>query len=441
VVAAVTGSGADGVPGSGAVERLAVGVGVADAAAAGVGRGPRIAGSIAQVTLAPSVPWISRSSREPGPIAFFQAAVRAGLSVTVLDRGPIAGGTSGAGEGNLLVSDKPVGPELALALHSLRHWRHLAARLGERTGLPGGGFEYEPKGGLIVALAPESLNAVAELVAGQRTAGVEVREVDATELPDVEPHLAEGLAGGAYYPQDAQLQPMLATARLLQEARALGARVVTHTAVTGIELGAGRVTGVRTSTGERLATGAVVNATGTWGGHLAALAGVRVPVLPRRGVILVTQPLPPIVRHKVYAAEYLSDVASGEAGLESSAVVESTPGGTVLIGASRERVGFDPAMPVPVLRRLARQALQLFPGLSGARLLRTYRGYRPYCPDHLPVIGPDARVPGLLHACGHEGAGIGLAPGTGLLLAQVLTGRTPDLDLAPFRPERFEEAA
>jgi glycine/D-amino acid oxidase-like deaminating enzyme len=69
--------------------------------------------------------------------------------------------------------------------------------------------------------------------------------------------------------------------------------------------------------------------------------------------------------------------------------------------------------------------------------MRTYLGFRPYLPDHLPAIGPDPRVPGLFHACGHEGAGIGLSTGTGQLIAQVLAGEAPALDLAPFRPDRF----
>jgi D-hydroxyproline dehydrogenase subunit beta len=372
------------------------------------------------------------------------AASRAGLAVTVVDRGPVAGGTTGAGEGNLLVSDKPPGPELELALYSLARWAAVAAELEGQTGRPGGGFEFEPKGGLIVALTDRSLTSAAGLAAGQRAAGVDVREVPADQLRDVEPHLDADLAGGVYYPQDAQLQPMLAAARLLSAARRHGARVVTHTTVTGIDRAGrqqegGRVAGVRLGTGARLTTNAVVNAAGTWGGDLAALAGVSLPILPRRGVILVTQPLPPLIRHKVYAAEYVADVGSSDPGLESSAVVEGTPAGTVLIGASRERVGFDPAMPVAVVRRLARQAVRLFPRLADVRLLRTYRGFRPYCPDHLPVIGADPRVPGLLHACGHEGAGIGLAAGTGELIARLLTSAAPDLDLFPFRPDRFAE--
>jgi glycine/D-amino acid oxidase-like deaminating enzyme len=160
-------------------------------------------------------------------------------------------------------------------------------------------------------------------------------------------------------------------------------------------------------------------------------------VLPRRGFILVTEPLPRVVRHKVYSADYVANVASEDAGLETSVVVEGTRAGTVLIGASRERVGFDRRISLTVLRLLAAQAVGLFPFLAEVNLLRSYVGFRPYCPDHLPVIGLDPRVPGLVHACGHEGAGIGLAAATGHLIAQTLTGSTPDLDLAPFRPDRF----
>jgi glycine/D-amino acid oxidase-like deaminating enzyme len=94
-----------------------------------------------------------------------------------------------------------------------------------------------------------------------------------------------------------------------------------------------------------------------------------------------------------------------------------------------------------VLRRLAAQAIELFPILASANVMRAYVGFRPYLPDHLPAIGPDPRAPGLVHACGHEGAGIGLAPATGQLVAQVLAGSTPALDLTPFRPDRFARAA
>ncbi|KQX78466.1 MULTISPECIES: FAD-binding oxidoreductase [unclassified Streptomyces] len=355
-------------------------------------------------------------------------AARAGLDVVLVDRGPVAGGTTGAGEGNLLVSDKEPGPELQLALLSTRLWGELAQELGAAV-------EYEPKGGLVVASTPASLTALVELAAGQRAAGVSAVEVQPDQLHELEPYLARGLAGGVLYPQDAQVMPTLAAAHLV---RASGARLETGRTVTRVLRDtAGAVRGVRTDRGDILAP-AVVNAAGTWGAEIAALAGVRLPVLPRRGFVLVTEPLPRRVRHKVYAADYVADVASDSAALQTSPVVEGTASGPVLIGASRERVGFDRSFSLPVLRALAAGATRLFPFLEQVRAMRTYLGFRPYLPDHLPAVGPDPRVPGLFHACGHEGAGIGLATGTGHLIAQTLTGRRPELDLTPMRPDRFD---
>ncbi|WFB84725.1 MULTISPECIES: FAD-binding oxidoreductase [Streptomyces] len=354
-------------------------------------------------------------------------AAREGLDVVVVDRGQVAGGTTGAGEGNLLVSDKEPGPELELALLSAGLWTGLAEELDRET-------EYEPKGGVVVAETPEALAGLETFAAGQRAAGVSALGVTADRLHDLEPRLAPGLAGAVHYPQDAQVMPALAAAHLL---RASGARLRTGRTVTGVLRGpGGAVRGVRTDRGDVHAP-AVVNAAGPWGGEVAALADVHLPVLPRRGYVLVTEPLPPRIRHKVYAADYVADVASDSAALQTSPVVEGTAAGPVLIGASRERVGFDRSVSLPALRALAAGATRLFPFLARVRALRTYAGFRPYLPDHLPAIGADPRAPGLFHACGHEGAGIGLSTGTGHLIAGLLTGAAPALDLTPFRPDRF----
>lgn len=350
-------------------------------------------------------------------------AAAAGLSVAVVDRGPIAGGTTSAGEGNLLLSDKEPGPELELALLSARLWRELDI----------GPIELEAKGGLVIAATDAAVSLLDTLAEGQQAAGVVATPV--ANPVQYEPLLRPGLAGGRYYPQDMQVQPMLATAHLLRAAR--GITVHCGREVSGIATAHGRVVAVETPAG-RIATGAVVNAAGASAGQVARLAGIELPIAPRRGFVLVTQPLPKLVRHKVYAADYVASVTSDEAALQTSAVVEGTPSGTILIGSSRERVGLDRRYSLPVLRTLAAQAIVLFPFLATVLLLRAYRGFRPYSPDHRPVIGPDPRVAGLFHACGHEGAGIGLAPATGHVIAQCLTGTEPDVDLSPFRPERFE---
>ncbi|MBK6042861.1 FAD-binding oxidoreductase [Streptomyces sp. MBT55] len=349
-----------------------------------------------------------------GAACAFHAA-SAGLGVTVLDRGPVGAGTTSRGEGNILLSDKEPGPELELARLSRDLWDEVGMELGP------GEVELENKGGLVVASTPEGLAALHAFAARQAAAGIHTELVDRADA--FEPHIAPGLPGGVHYPQDAQVQPVLAAAGLLRDAVRRGARVRTGEAVAAVTGTDGRVTGVRTADGAVLTADAVVNAAGTWGGEVGRRLGAPVEILPRRGFVLVTEPLPPMIRHKVYSADYVANVASSDEGLETSCVVEGTRAGTILIGASRERVGFDTAMNPAVVALLAAQACRLFPFLRDVHLLRAYRGFRPYCPDHLPVVGPDPRVPGVLHACGHEGAGIGLAPGTGALITAQLLGR------------------
>ncbi|GLW91897.1 NAD(P)/FAD-dependent oxidoreductase [Actinokineospora globicatena] len=343
----------------------------------------------------------------------------AGLRVTVLDRGPLASGTSAAGEGNILVSDKEPGPELDLALSSLSRWPTLVG---------GTDIEWDPKGGLVVATGDPA--PLAHFAAVQREAGIDARWITPAEALEREPHLTTRVTAAVHYPQDAQVQPVLATQALLSNVRRRGGVLRPGVTVVGLD-----ARGVHTSEGI-IACDHVVNACGPWSGEVSRTLGAPIAIAPRRGMVLVTAPLPPTVRHKVYDADYVGAVASGDADLQTSTVVESTAAGTILIGSSRERVGFDESIRVRVLRELARKAVALFPTLADVPVMRAYGGFRPYAPDHLPVIGADPRVPGLWHATGHEGAGIGLAAATGALLAELLTGVTPHLNPTPFRVDR-----
>jgi glycine/D-amino acid oxidase-like deaminating enzyme len=357
-------------------------------------------------------------------------AAEHGLRVHVVERGQISSGTTSACEGNVLVSDKEAGHELDLALYSNQVWR---TDLAPHNHL----WEFETKGGMIVAATEAGAQSLTELSARQREAGIEVTAVPADRIHDYEPHITDGLAAAAFYPQDCQVQPMLMAAHLVRLARERGAQLWTRAEVTGMLRDGDKVTGVTTTRGDVHAEH-VINAAGTWAGGIAELAGVRVPILPRRGFVLITEPLPRTVFHKVYSADYVASTISSDEGLQTSTVIEGTRAGTILIGSSRERVGFDATVSLPALRQIAAKALSLYPALARTTIMRNYVGFRPYCSDHLPVIGHDPRAPGLWHASGHEGAGIGLAVGSAKLLVQQMTGKQPDLDLAPFAPERFD---
>ena len=355
----------------------------------------------------------------------------AGLNVTIVDRGHLTSGTTASGEGNILISDKAPGAELELAKLSLTRWTELADELEAD-------IEYDPKGGVVVATGEAEADGLRHFAAQQREVGVTAVEVSGDRLRELEPHLAPDLATGIHYPQDAQVQPVLAAAVLLQQARQRGATVVPEAEVTAIGVDrTGRVASVTTTRGS-FATRWVVNAAGPWSGEISALAGLHLPLAPRRGHILVTEPCEPLIHHKVYDAGYVGTLTADAQpdAVEVSSVVESTRAGTILLGSSREFVGYDRRIDGEVVRAIAERATRLFPVLAGVRLMRAYVGFRPWLPDHLPAIGETLAVPGFVQASGHEGAGIGLSPATGRLVRDLITGHEPPIDPTPFRPDR-----
>jgi glycine/D-amino acid oxidase-like deaminating enzyme len=364
--------------------------------------------------------------------------VLAGFDVVVVDRGGAAAATTSHGEGNVLVSDKGPGPELQLAQLSRRLWPEVLAGIAERTASSGrrpDPAEWEPKGGIVVATTPGGAEALLLFAAAQRLAGVRAEPMDSSALLEAEPFLTRDHTAAMHYPDDAQVQPAGAATALLSDALAAGAVLRTGCEVLGGVVRGGRLTAVRTSEG-LLAGDVFVNAAGPWSGELAARLGAPVDIRPRRGEVLVTTPLPPTVFHKVYDADYVGAVGSGAGDLQTSAVVESTSAGSLLLGSSRRRVGFDDRTRPEVLAAVAAKALRLFPSLAGVPVMRAYGGFRPYVPDHLPVIGPDPRLAGLWHAGGHEGAGIGLSVGTARLIRDLLLGNPTEIDATPFRVER-----
>jgi len=361
---------------------------------------------------------------------------RDGWRVAVLERTASASGTSGSGEGNILVSDKGPGAELDLARVARSRWGEVAPELDDELGAEFPSIEFQSKGGIVVATRESAVEPLLSFAATQRKEGVTCSALSVDEALSLEPRLNPGIGGAVWYPDDAQVQPVIATEAFLASARRAGAEVFAAAEALGaIDDSSGRIQGVRTKEGDFRAP-VVVNASGPWSGEVGARLGAPLPVRPRRGVVLVTSPLQQSVHHKVYDGDYVGAVGSDSGALQISSVVESTPAGTVLIGSSRERVGFRDDFSASTLGRLAQKSLRLFPFLAAIAVMRAYSGFRPYMPDHLPVIGPDPRREGLWHATGHEGAGVGLSVATSALIADLLAGRQTSIDPAPFSVAR-----
>jgi glycine/D-amino acid oxidase-like deaminating enzyme len=360
--------------------------------------------------------------------AYYLAA--AGVNVRLYDRSYIASGSSGSCEGNVLAWDKELERELPLALRSGDLWQGLSHELPDD-------FEYDRKGSIVVAETDEELLACAERNRVLAGLGVEGEVLDADALRREEPYAAHDLPGGVLYPSDAQLEPRLATSALVRGAVRLGAELITDVTVKSILRGPdGRATGVETSSG-RVGADMVVVAAGVWTPALLATAGLSVPVTPRKGQIVVLERSPVVFRRKLSEAGYVAAVEADHAALQIAMVVESTPSGTALLGSSRQHVGFDREVELGVAGAIARRAARFFPILNDARALRVYAGLRPLTPDHVPIIGPFAEAPNICVATGHEGAGIGLAPATGELVAAWHTGAPSAIPIGWFSPDRF----
>jgi sarcosine oxidase subunit beta len=164
-------------------------------------------------------------------------ATRAGLSVTVVERDLPAGGTSSRCEGNILVSDKELGPELELTRYSLGLWRGELAEHGHL-------WEFEGKGGIIVASQETSLASLERFSASQREHGITAERLDPSQLRAYEPRITDRALGAAYYPEDSQVQPVLAASHLLRLARENGAELVVRSPVVELLRQGERVVGL-----------------------------------------------------------------------------------------------------------------------------------------------------------------------------------------------------
>jgi len=352
-----------------------------------------------------------------------------GVTVTLLDRGELSGGTTGLGEGNALCSDKDAGPELDLAVAGMPLFDELEGLVGERA-------RIRRKGALIVH--PDEVTWTGEVArAGRlRAAGVSAELLDPEQVCELEPRLTGAICGALYVAEDLQCAPQAIARALAAWSAENGSTVRPHTEVAAIEPGRG----VRLGDGSPIRAETIVLAAGPWSAPLAASAGLTLPVEPRKGQLMrlrLPEPDPTFLNRKVVDGSYLGSVTSTAAGRQVSTVLETTWDGHVIVGSTRERCGFDEAVDDDLARIVQERASTLVPELADLTADSTWVGFRPWLPDGLPAIGPSRAAAGLWVGTGHEGAGIQLGPITGRLLAEAIAGGTPTLDLAPFDPDRF----
>lgn len=266
-----------------------------------------------------------------------------------------------------------------------------------------------------------------KLVAGRKSAamqrahGAAVEEMSADELRRLEPALTPALAGGFYYPDVAHsLDPHGTVTGLAESFRRGGGEIVEQEARRLIH-DDGRVIAVETAAGAQPCE-AVVVAAGAWSRRLAADVGASLPLETERGYHL-TIPSPRV--------ELGRPIYSGDFGMACTPIAAGLRiGGTVELGGLQAPPNWRRA------EVLAERGRQLLPGLEVGEASR-WMGFRPSMPDSMPVIGPSATVPNAFLAFGHGHLGLTLGARTGRLVADLVAGREPVVDPAPYAASRF----
>jgi len=250
----------------------------------------------------------------------------------------------------------------------------------------------------------------------KKTAPPTSRWLDATELRELEPALAHAV-GAVFNPDDGAVDnTVLLTA--LQKLVSTSARIEkVEDAVTGVEPRESSAT-VRTRSGATHSARCIVLAAGAWVGRIPG-ATLGSAVTPSRGQLVS------------YSTSPLGHVAYGPRGY----VVPR--GDSTIGGSTMENVGFDAATTNEGVAKVRSAAEEICPSLSRSAAARSWAGLRPVTPDMLPIIGPDPEHPSLVYACGHSRNGVLMAPLTGDLIADLVTGTPLSFDLAQFRPDRF----
>lgn len=319
-----------------------------------------------------------------------------------------------------------------LSIESIR----LFERFEEEVGAP---IDFRQDGYLFLVSTAEQAAAFRRNMAMQRRLGIEVEWLEAGAAAARVPGLRiDGVLGATFCARDGICDPNGVTMGFAQSAARAGVTIHRGTTVTGIDVAGGRIAGLETDRGA-IATRVVVNAAGPWARSVAATAGVSMPIVPLRRHIFIAHP-------PASGGWERGGPGGAPAGPSSRVMVidfESTfyfhrEGAGLLFGMADpdEAPGFDMTVNWQVLEKISPVAARRLPALADLPVARAWAGLYEMTPDAMPVIGP-AGVEGLYAIAGFSGHGFQHAPAAGRILADVIAGREPGFDLAPFAFDRF----
>ena len=358
-----------------------------------------------------------------------------GAKVSILERDGIGSGASGHATGllTLLGAEFNPGPSLQLGIEGYRMFDELVPALTEETGVD---LFYQRRPALRLALDEEEVGLIQGMMPWQKK-HLDCTWIDGDEVRKLEPRLTNRVMGAAYQEESGQLDSYRLTLSLVQAAEKHGAQLLLHE-VIGLLTQKGRVTGVRTTSGE-LYSDIVVLAPGVWVEPYEEDLGFPIPVRPLKGERLMLK----------YGGASLPVLMTSP----KRGHLVSRMDGLLSVGSTGGR-DYDPKdlylgdvfdrMPTEGARmELLQRALDVFPEVEDAELVHHLAGSRPLSADRIPIIGPVPGWEGVLLATGHGTKGIHLGPITGKIIADLVLSGRPEvpLDTDIFLPGRFADQA
>jgi glycine oxidase len=346
-----------------------------------------------------------------------------GVATTVLERGRVGQEASWAAAGMIAPQAEAEGPGpfFDFCMKARDAFDGIVDRLVRDGGVDP---EYDRAGILYVALDADERAQLERRARWQRSVGATLEELSGAEARRVEPMLSPEALYAIHMPTNRRTDNRKLTQAYAAAARKAGAEFVEGARVEGLALRGERAIGVLMDDGSTLEADVVVNAAGAWAGEIRGLEADRVKLHPVRGQIVCFEVAPGTI---------------GPALFSLRGYVVPRRDGRLLAGSTMEEAGYNKSVTLAGLDKIARGAAAIVPTLGAAAFREAWAGLRPATRDLMPVLGFSPSVSNVLWAAGHFRSGILLSAITGEIIADLVQGRRPAVELGAFSAARFRE--
>jgi sarcosine oxidase subunit beta len=330
-----------------------------------------------------------------------------GLRVVLLEKGFCGAGATGVNFGGVRQQGRHLA-ELPIALRARDIWARLATLVGDDC-------EYRATGHIKLARSDEDMAELEAYAHDAAACGLELQMIGRNRIRSEYPWLGDKVVGASLCATDGQANPRLVGPAFARTARAAGVDIRELTEVTGASFD-GETFETRAAGDLVVHSRFLVNTAGAWGGKVASWFGEAAPVEPLCPNMLVSEPIEPLVARSV-------GVCGGDV------YVRQALRGNIVFGGGRGWGDIEVSRTRPATESSAlsmQKLLDIVPALRGVMVIRSWSGIDGGMPDHIPVVGPSAAIPRLIHAFGFSGHGFMLGPAIGEIIAELVDdGETP----------------